>query len=106
MRASGRTLIVSELIEELGTSHLPVTASVAMRVEESTEVLPMLSVEAVGGELVFEVEDPTAHTREVLDSLVRYVEDLSNKRTAGGYPTSEAKRAQAVLDGTDFSELD
>ncbi len=104
MRATGRVLTVTELIEELGMSHLPATAPVAVAIDESSEPDDAVAVTVEGGRLVIEISDPFADDREDLTALLAYVEDLSNNTTAGGKPTAEAKRAKAVLDGLNLGD--
>ena len=104
MRAVGRVLTVTELIEELGTSHLPAMAHVVVAIGEGSEPADAVSVTVEDGRLVIELVDPFAADREDLTALLAYVEDLSNNTTAGGKPTAEAKRAKAVLDGLNLGD--
>lgn len=104
MRAVGRVLTVTELIEELGTSHLPATAPVTVATDENSEPYDAVAVIAENGRLVIELVDPFAADREDLTALLAYVEDLSNNTTATGKPTAEAKRAKAVLDGLNLGD--
>lgn len=104
MRAAGRVLTVTELIEELGMSHLPATAPVTVATDENSEPYDAVAVTVEGGRLVIELVDPFAADREDLAALLAYVEDLSTNTTSKGHPTAEAKRAKAVLDGLNLGD--
>lgn len=104
MRAAGRVLTVTELIEELGTSHLPATAHVVVKMDNDSEPDDAVAVTVEGGQLVIELMDPFGDVLQDLNALLAYVENLASNTTAKGAPTAEAKRAQAVLDELHLGE--